>query len=192
MARPSIKQQRTEQILEAYEICIARYGVEGATLNKVAEQAGIARALLRHNVGNSDDLLQAATERFMTRSRSSVDAWLASLPHDNTRIEQMLQTLFSDKISSQNDVLVAEALIAAAQARPALKKVVQNWWSHFETIITNEIRLAYSNRDEQDICNVAVGIIGIYFNVASLVPLEMPHIQQRSYLAAKRLLATLE
>ena len=34
MPRPSLKAQRSEEILDAYERCVARYGVEGATLEK--------------------------------------------------------------------------------------------------------------------------------------------------------------
>ena len=55
MARPSVKEERREQILTAYEQCVARYGVEGATLDKVAEEAGLARPLIRHNIGNREE-----------------------------------------------------------------------------------------------------------------------------------------
>ncbi|MEO1142890.1 MAG: TetR/AcrR family transcriptional regulator, partial [Pseudomonadota bacterium] len=63
MARPDIKESRREQIIDAFEFCVARYGVEGATLAKTAEQAGLARPLVRHNVGNRDDLVDALTKR---------------------------------------------------------------------------------------------------------------------------------
>ena len=43
MGRPSIKAERREQILDAYETCVARFGVGGASLEKIAETAGLAR-----------------------------------------------------------------------------------------------------------------------------------------------------
>ena len=38
MPRPSVKAERTEEILDAFERCVARYGVEGSTLERIAEQ----------------------------------------------------------------------------------------------------------------------------------------------------------
>ena len=43
MARPIVKDQRRAEILDAFEACVARYGVEGATLAKTAEQAGLGQ-----------------------------------------------------------------------------------------------------------------------------------------------------
>ena len=43
MARPSVKDERTEAILAAFERCVARHGVEGATLQRTADEAGLAR-----------------------------------------------------------------------------------------------------------------------------------------------------
>ena len=72
MPRPSLKLQRSEEILDAFERCVARYGIEGTTLEKTAEEAGLQRSLLRHNVGNRDDLLNSLVNRFISESRDSL------------------------------------------------------------------------------------------------------------------------
>lgn len=191
MARPSIKEKRTEEILQAYEICIARYGVAGATLHRVAEEAGLARALLRHNVGNSEDLLQAAAQRFVVRSKSSTNEWLKDLPKGDSRIEKMLESLFFRKQKSNNDVLIAEALIAAAQARPELQTLMEGWFQDFEAIIQRELVTAFPTSSQEDIEIVATGVIGIYYNFASLFSLQMSNLQSQSHQAAFRLVQTL-
>ena len=43
---------------------VTRLGVEGATLEKTAGEAGLDRVLIRHNVGNKDDLLDAFLDCF--------------------------------------------------------------------------------------------------------------------------------
>ena len=80
MPRRSLKEERRSQILDAFEICVARYGVEGATLERVAEEAGLARPLIRHNVGNREDLLDALLERYLESSEHSMRQLLAALP----------------------------------------------------------------------------------------------------------------
>ena len=39
MPRKCLKEVRSEQILAAYATCITRYGLEGATQERIAEQA---------------------------------------------------------------------------------------------------------------------------------------------------------
>lgn len=80
MARPDIKDERRDQILDAFETCVARYGVAGATLAKTAEIAGLARPLVRHNVGNREDLLKALVDRILQQSRDSMVVLQSSLP----------------------------------------------------------------------------------------------------------------
>ena len=84
MSRPEIKNVRREQILDAFETCVAKYGVEGATLAKTAEQAGLARPLVRHNVGNRDELVDALVERFLQKSRKYMEEFVQTLPETNT------------------------------------------------------------------------------------------------------------
>ena len=74
MARPSLKKERTDQILDALERCLAGYGLEGATQDRIAEEAGLARPLIRHNVGNRDDMLRLGLDRFIRRSDRELDA----------------------------------------------------------------------------------------------------------------------
>ena len=80
MGRPSLTSERREQILDAYEACVARHGVEGATLARTAQAAGLARPLIRHHLGNREALLEALTERFFARSQDAMTALAGALP----------------------------------------------------------------------------------------------------------------
>jgi len=65
MGRKSLKAERVTQILDAFERCMEKKGLESTTLENVAEEAGVARRIIRHYVGNRDDLIQAAVERII-------------------------------------------------------------------------------------------------------------------------------
>lgn len=53
---------RRPQILDAFAACVARYGIDGSTLDRVAEEAGVTRALVRHYLGNRDEVVVALAE----------------------------------------------------------------------------------------------------------------------------------
>lgn len=192
MPRPSLKGKRREQILDAYEICVARYGVEGATLEKIAEFAGIARPLIRHNVGNRDDLLALLIDRFLTKSYSSMERLVSSL-NAQTPADELIEVLFDPRFSDSRFILVAEALIAASADDSVLAKRMRKWSRDFIKTVKNVLVQQYPEAESAAIDAVAAGLTGIYFNVDSLSPLgSMPDIQNASRAAAVRLTATLE
>ena len=63
MPRPDLTEQRTAEILDAFERCIVRHGLDGSSLEKIGEEAGMKRPILRHYVGNREALVMALAER---------------------------------------------------------------------------------------------------------------------------------
>ncbi len=59
MPRKSLKEIRSEQILAAYATYITRYGLEGATQERIAEPAGVKRLIFRHYLGNREEMIDA-------------------------------------------------------------------------------------------------------------------------------------
>lgn len=192
MARPEIKDDRREQILDAFEMCVARYGLEGATLGKTAEFAGLARPLIRHNVGNKEDLQEALVERFLTRSRQAMEALLLSLPKQN-RLKTLLDYLFDPRSANPQLVLVFNALSAAAPDDANLARQLQKWLDDFVKQLEAEIADAYPAVSTDRRQAVAAGISGIYFNVEALYPIKISdRFVAASKEAARLLVATLE
>lgn len=167
MARPEIKDTRREQILDAFEICVAKYGVEGATLAKTAEQAGLARPLVRHNVGNREELISALVDRFMERSREKMQAFVEMLPA-NDKAAHAVEWLFDPQYADTQLVQVAYALIAFSADNAAMAEKMQAWVRDFEERLTGLIADDYPQADSEKIAAVSTGIMGIYFNVESL------------------------
>ena len=167
MSRPEIKNVRREQILDAFEVCVARFGVEGATLAKTAEQAGIARPLVRHNVGNRDELMDALVERFLQNSRSRMDAFIDALPNKR-RIETAIDWLFCYDHTDAEFIRLSYALIVSSADNPALADKMNIWLNEFISALTDLIASEYPEADPEQVIAVATGITGIYFNAESL------------------------
>lgn len=56
MGRKSMAEARRAEILAAFERCIARDGLD-VPLERIADEAGVQRSLIRHYLGNRDELV---------------------------------------------------------------------------------------------------------------------------------------
>ncbi|MEM7439894.1 MAG: TetR/AcrR family transcriptional regulator [Pseudomonadota bacterium] len=173
MARPEIKEMRREQILDAFEVCVAKYGVEGATLAKTAEQAGLARPLVRHNVGNREELINALVERFLARSRQEMQAFFDTLPA-NDMARSAVDWLFDPQYTDTQFVQVAYALITFSAGDAGMAKKMRAWLKNFQESLNNLIVDDFPQADPQSISAVSAGIMGIYFNVETLHAISSP------------------
>ncbi|WP_108879489.1 TetR/AcrR family transcriptional regulator [Anderseniella sp. Alg231-50] len=170
MARPDIKTERREQILDAFESCVSRYGVEGATLAKTAEMAGLARPLVRHNVGNRDELLEALVDRFLERTRNSMATMISALPAEN-KAKTAIDWLFDPKFSDPQLVRVSNALIAASCENPSVAARMLVWLNDFITRLDELLADEFPDADPEKVAAATAGITGIYFNIEALYPL---------------------
>lgn len=191
MPRPNLKDHRRSQILDAYEICVARYGVEGASLERVAEEAGLARPLIRHNVGNREDLLQAMVDRFLERSRTSTRQMLDELP-DEDRLMTLIDWFFDPRYADPRLVLVSEALIAAGSNDPKLARAMRKWFRDFLGGVAAVVAQDYPDAEEGAVQAVAAGITAALFNFESLTLIgPMTDLREASRAAAIRLARSL-
>lgn len=191
MPRPSIKAERSEEILDAYERCIARHGVDGATLERIAEEAGVKRSLIRHYLGNRDELLAALIDRFFARSDAEVAELFDALPRWR-RAESLVELLFDPAYADPQSVLVSGALVAEAPQIPGLAERMRQWIEDFTGAIAAELEAAYPEAGRKACAEVAAGVVGIYINVDSLTVLgEMEDFHKASKAAAHRLVKSL-
>lgn len=205
MGRPSKKAERAELILDAFERCVARYGVDGATLEKIAEESGLARPLIRHNVGNKDELLNSLVTRYLTQSDELTQQLIDAVPHElegTAKAKQLIEILFDPQYSDGHVVRVASALIMAGSTRPELAAQMQRWTHDFIAKIAVELAAAYPTAKLEAVQATAAGVSGIYFNVEALTPLisdetdasrlaEFAALRQASLSAANTLLGSL-
>lgn len=183
MARPSLKEQRSKEILSAFARCVARLGLEGATLERIAEEAGVARPAVRHFVGNRDELVEALAAHVQDDYQTKMEAMFDWLP-ETGRIDALLETLFApDHYSSSDDVALANALIAAADRYPSVAETLSGWICDFDQRLQRELAAQYPNAAPEDVAAASFGVISIYFNIDGLSPLALP---DRYAAAAKR------
>ena len=192
MARPRVTAERRAEILAAFARCVARDGVEGASMQRVADEAGLARSLLRHHVGNREEMVLALAEEYCRDSLAEMRELQSALPRKR-RLETLLGALFeSSYVSAQQDLQVGAALVNAAADRPALKKLLRDWYDAFEEVVAEELRAAYPAAQTGAVAEVATAIVGMAFSVDSLTPLgDVSDLFARSRRASLRLAESL-
>lgn len=175
MGRPSKKEERTEEILLAFQRCVSRFGLEGSTLERIAEEAGLKRSLVRHFVGNRDELVAMLADRVIDQSNVQWDEFLAYMPPQHG-CDYLLNGLFNEHHSDPAFVMVIESLIFAAGRDAVLQKKMKNWMQHFSATVTEILRHDYPQASEQDLAAASFGLVSLYFNLDSLSPLAMTDI----------------
>lgn len=176
MGRKSLKEERSQMILDAFERCVARFGLEGSSLEVIANEAGVKRSLIRHYLGNRESLILALTERTVAKYHAWTDESLAYFPEDLTmRGVALLDMLFpKQSYLSGDDVMVVESLIAAADRYPEIRDIMRQWSLDYIHKIAREIHTCYPKQDEKACIQVAYGLTGIASNHDSLVSLNLP------------------
>ena len=167
MPRKSLKEVRSEQILAAYATCITRYGLEGATQERIAEQAGVKRSILRHYLGNREEMIDALIDHVGKDWKTQTEELVNALPHSQ-RVSVLLEFLFDKNYAAdRNSILILHALITAAEQHPDINLMLIDWTSQFVQMVEIELRLEYPEVTDDLIFSVAFGVVGIYFNIDS-------------------------
>ncbi len=173
MARPDLSLERSEQILHAFSRCVARRGIDATSLEDVAGEAGVKRAIIRHYIGNRDDLVEAFLDRLETRLRRDNDemrAWFAA----NPGVGNLPAYLLWDGDDSEDDLPVLESVFAAARRDPAIAKRLTGWLEDFADAVGDVLRASFPDAEENEVRDVAYGVVAIYNNHRSMATLGAP------------------
>jgi AcrR family transcriptional regulator len=110
MGRKSLADERREEILAAFERCIGRYGID-VPLEQIADEAGVQRSLIRHYLGNRDELVDQVIARIAEAYPRRLAALLAPALAAGT--SGVLDFLFADALKDDGIEADWDAVIMA-------------------------------------------------------------------------------
>ena len=121
MARPSVADERREQIIEATLQTIAAHGISSTTLDRIADAAGMSRGHVRHFVGNRDRLLLDTARAFYAPDGGSP----AVLPAGTDTLEDALDYLYgAEFVASTEENAVVLGLVELSRSSPEIAEVL--------------------------------------------------------------------
>jgi len=159
MPRRSLAKERRQQILDAFEQCITRYGLEGTTLEQVADEANMSRSIIRHYIGNRDSVVEELVKRRLKQTTDALIKQYEGLsPEDSVKLT--LSTMFTENpVINEGDQILLDVMTTGKDrysgARQRLRKA-------FEEIIqsfTDDLRLVYTSATYEQCRQVAYAII---------------------------------
>lgn len=190
MARPSVADERTRQIYDATIRAIGAHGITGASLDRIAEEAGMSRGHVRHFVGNRDQLLRETARRFYFdgTDESSI------LPAGTTTTEQALDYLFGAEFTSPGaDNAVVFGFVEASRRDPQIAEVLATAYKGTESALSAMIAAEHSTVTRARCDGIAYGLLAIALHNVFLSDIESTSAgTDAARAAAEQLLASLE
>ncbi len=189
MARPSVADERTRQIIDATIRTIGARGITGASLDRIAEEAGMSRGHVRHFVGNRDELLRETARRFYfdgTDERSI-------LPSGTTTVAQAMDYLFGPEITAPgSDNAVVFGFVEASRRDPAIAEVLATAYKGTEAVLAQMIAGEHPGVDRRRVDAAAYGVVAIALHNVFLSDIESSAAgTEAARAAAEQLLASL-
>ncbi len=174
MGRPSLQDQRRTEVLDAFMTCVVRFGVEGATLEHIATEAGLKRPLIRHHLGNRKSMVLALGEHVAaTLNSQSEDLRTALADHPGAR--SLIDALFN----SEGDLdprlnICYQALINSVENYPELRAPLLGAMEVFYKVAADIVLASAPQTDKQTCEIVAHGIVNLFMTTDAFTPLRPP------------------
>ncbi|WP_062516384.1 TetR/AcrR family transcriptional regulator [Demequina gelatinilytica] len=158
MARPSVAEERTRQIVDATIRTIGERGITGASLDRIAVAAGMTRGHVRHFAGNRETLLREAARHFYTdgSERGSI------LPAGTATVAAALDHLFGAPFTDPGqENAVVLGFVEAARTDPELAALLTGAYASTHAVLADLLAAEHPDAPP-DACNeVAYGVVGI-------------------------------
>ena len=186
MGRPSLAEVRRPQLLEAYAACLARYGVEGTTLDRVAKEAGVTRGLVRHYLGNREAVIRALGDW----ARDGYDEFFQEVFAGRDPLEALLE--LTSRPQPQRLYAVLDALFAEAGRDPYVATVLRDVYDSFFRWMESALKEALPDADPVARRQVALALMSWGWAETGFETIGFRPSRRRDYRAlAERLIDTL-
>ena len=173
VGRRSLASTRKPQILGAFEACVLRYGLEGSSLERIAQEAGVRRSLIRHYFGNRNDLTEALIAGVIERTVSVYRDVIRTAGAEGgtaALVDYLMGPAFPDK---RDDALI-DALMAVSHRDERLRGQLRAKYQTFQQSINRELRRAFPSADPGLVRATSYSLMCLAVGNAAMYDLELP------------------
>lgn len=158
MARPSVAEERRQHIVEATIRTIGSQGITGASLDRIAREAGMSRGHIRHFVGNREQLLRESARHYFFEGVEQTSI----LPSGTATVTAAIDHLFGDAFASPgNDNVVVLGFVEAARADPELAELLVAAYTGTHDLLARLLEGERPDADPAECRDVAYGVVAI-------------------------------
>lgn len=149
MPRPKI--DREPQIMKALEACVIRQGLAKTSLKDVAEEAGLPRPLVRHFVGNRDEMVIKLFDGMISRGEDQMERLQGS--DEALSLEKCLDLLFEGVFANETSNALIGELWYLADRDKAIRSRLAALYQRVNDFVVDTLRangLGANARDRRD------------------------------------------
>jgi AcrR family transcriptional regulator len=173
MGRKSLATERSAAILDAFERCVVKYGLEGSSLEQIADEAGMKRTILRHYIGNRDELVDQLVERTVENYRTQVMQIFADVTEVEV-VNKVLDALFTPQdVYDAADKIVVDVLMTAKERFPRAKQLLVAMFDEFVAAFATDLARVYPNASAEACRQVSYAIFCLAMSNESFLWLGM-------------------
>jgi len=177
--------ERSAQVIGAFVALIGERGLEAVTLDDVARAAGVDRTVIRHYVGNRQDLIWAAVDHLAVRyERASRDAL-----GDDPSLDRWLALLFGGGWGTAVDDAAFDVLIQEAIRDDALRERMRAGYAVLVDAVADAVRGVAPQASRRATVDVAYSIVCLAEQNLTMQALGFPHARATAARRAARALA---
>lgn len=122
MPRPDVSDERIPQILDAAALIFSQYGIDGASMNQIADASGVSKATIYYYFENKDALILALVRRLFDADQPG----LARIVASDEPVEDRLRAYSVDLVRLLDENRVMAPIIAEIRARADRMESIQS------------------------------------------------------------------
>lgn len=190
MVRAKIGDERREQILSAFEACVIREGLAKTTLQKVADEAGLPRSLVRYFIGNRGDMVPLLIDRMIERADNDLSGLK---PKDDTvSTADMVDFMFDFAFANETSNAIIGELWNLSDRDAEIRQRLAGLYQRMLDKLTEQMALDRIGRDERERKAAAHVLMSLGYGDASFATLfQKDWHRENAKLAAQDYLANL-
>lgn len=152
VGRPSVRDQRQHEIVDAFIELVAVKGLEHVSLDDVAGAAKIQRTALRHFIGNRDELIAAAITEITRAALVDLDSRLSFTEIVNMLFDPSRMATFDVKDRAWGE------LLPEAIRSPETRAVTKENYDQLLALLSGALRQRCPNATRSRITDTAYAI----------------------------------
>jgi AcrR family transcriptional regulator len=178
MAKPerrNLSAERQAEILEAFKRCIVEHGLDKSSMRLVAAEAGVSQPLLAHHFGSRAGLVEALVSHAVGEYDEALARALERFSQEGGT-EVLLEYLFGGPYSEateRNDVLFHELFAAATRDR-AIRKQLGSSYARFQRDLANHLGKTHPEASASECRCVAYGLMCLAESNELLRAIDLP------------------
>jgi AcrR family transcriptional regulator len=171
MGRPSVRDQRREEIIDAVQKCIVDFGLTNTTLARIAERAGMQQSAIAHFVGNRDEVINAALER----STDFYEEVIGEL--EGQSLTAVLDATMGGRVSGRlvrpEAMLLFDEMLTLAPRDEKIRRHVEHALAQLHDLINRRLEIEHPDATAERLRAVGVAIMLIVDDVERLAVLDV-------------------